>query len=219
VRGVLARRALPEGEGVDEDDVRGADDGVAGAVGELVPRVGRADLDGFGQLALDCRDLVLELLAGEVAAVQRLGADGDGVDLGSPVLGGGGNGVEVVVERFLDIGPENLLLAIAVTCEQSMFSLPDAQHDLEALLLGSRENGLGHVAVGSRVSAHQLGGGRRGNGIEIGFIVGLCLARAIRVLRSEREAHHARRGHDSGRRDECDGGETHLRRYMRGCIE
>jgi hypothetical protein len=53
-------------------------------------------------------DLALELLAREVAAVQRLGADGYGVDSVGVLLGDVGDGLEVLVEGLLDIGPEGL---------------------------------------------------------------------------------------------------------------
>ena len=105
VRSVIAAGALPEGKSVDHDDVGGADDGITGSVGELVPRVCCADLDAGGQLGLDRLDLAGELLAGEVAAVERLGADGHGVDGVGVLLGDVGNGLEVLVEGLLDIGP------------------------------------------------------------------------------------------------------------------
>ena len=79
--GLLDRLVLPVGEGVDEQDVDAAgDQGVRGAVGVLVPGVGGPDLDLGGQAALDGVDLLEELGTGEVAAVEGLGADGNGVD-------------------------------------------------------------------------------------------------------------------------------------------
>lgn len=72
--------ALPVGEGVDEEDVRGGDDGVCGAVLELVPRVGGAvpELRRGGAQVVDLLD---ELVAGEGSAVEGLGTDCDGPDL------------------------------------------------------------------------------------------------------------------------------------------
>ena len=59
----------------------GTDQRISCAVRILVPRVGRADLDAAGEHSLDLIDLVEELLAREVPAVQRLRADRHGVDL------------------------------------------------------------------------------------------------------------------------------------------
>lgn len=105
VRSVIAAGALPEGKSVDHDDIGGADDSITGSVGELVPRVCGSNLDARGQLRLDSLDLTGELLASEVAAVERLGADGDGVDGVGVLLGNVGDGLEVLVEGLLDIGP------------------------------------------------------------------------------------------------------------------
>jgi hypothetical protein len=105
VRSVLAAGALPEGKSVHHDDVSGADEGIAGSVGELVPRVGCSNLDARGQLGLDGLDLTGELLASEVSAVERLGTDGDGVDGIGVLLGNVGDGLEVLVERLLNIWP------------------------------------------------------------------------------------------------------------------
>jgi hypothetical protein len=72
LRRVLAASTLPESESVDHDDVCGADDGVSGAIRELIPAVGGTDLDALGNRSLDSRDLALELLTCEVAAVEGL---------------------------------------------------------------------------------------------------------------------------------------------------
>lgn len=102
---VLPGSSLPESECVDEDNISRAEDGVGGAVSELVPAVGGSDLDALRKSLLDSLDLALELLAREVAAVERLGADGDGVDDVLELVGDLLDGVQVVVEGFLDIGP------------------------------------------------------------------------------------------------------------------
>lgn len=102
---VVAAGALPEGKGVDHDDVGGTDDGVAGTISKLVPRVGSANLDALGQLALDCANLLLQLGASEVAAVEGLGADGDGVDGIGVGAGDIGDSLEILLEGLLDIGP------------------------------------------------------------------------------------------------------------------
>lgn len=105
--GVLDVGALPVGEGVGQDQVDAAlDDGIAGAISPLVPRIGSADLGALGQHGADVVDLLEQLLAGEVAAVQRLGADGDGVDLVGVLVGGVRlEGLLVGLERLVDIGP------------------------------------------------------------------------------------------------------------------
>jgi hypothetical protein len=72
LRRVLAASTLPESEGIDHDDVCSADDGVSSAIGELVPRVCSTDLDALRDGSLYSRDLALEFLAGEVAAVEGL---------------------------------------------------------------------------------------------------------------------------------------------------
>lgn len=58
------------------------DDRISSAIGEFVPRVGRANLN-LGSLdqSLDFLNLGEELFACEVAAVECLGADCDRVDL------------------------------------------------------------------------------------------------------------------------------------------
>lgn len=92
---------LPVGEGVDEAVEGGcekgcgrlaedgdcnlqqfdasADDGVSGAISVLVPAVGSTN-QSVGKHLLNLIDLLEQLLAGEVAAVQRFRPDGDGID-------------------------------------------------------------------------------------------------------------------------------------------
>jgi hypothetical protein len=96
---------LPESKGVDHDDVCGTNDSISGAVRKLVPAICRANLDAGRQLRLDGLDLGLELLAGKVSAVKRLGANGNGVNGIGVLLRNIGNSLEILVERFLNIGP------------------------------------------------------------------------------------------------------------------
>ena len=105
VRSVLTAGTLPESKGVNHDDVGSANDGITSSISELVPRVGGSDLDALRQAALDGADLVLQLGAGEVAAVKGLRTDGYGVDRIGVLLGNVGNGLEVLLEGLLDIGP------------------------------------------------------------------------------------------------------------------
>jgi hypothetical protein len=92
---VVAAGALPEGKGVDHNNIRCADDGVTGTVGELVPRICSANLHARGQRSLDGLDLALELVACEVAAIHGLGTDCDGIDGIIVLLSDVGNGFEV----------------------------------------------------------------------------------------------------------------------------
>jgi hypothetical protein len=102
---VLAAGTLPEGEGVDHNYVRSADNGIAGSIGKLIPRVGGSNLDAGWQSRLDSADLVCELFAGEVSAVEGLGTDGDSVDRVLVLFGNVGDGLEVLLERLLNIRP------------------------------------------------------------------------------------------------------------------
>jgi hypothetical protein len=99
---------LPECERVDHDDICRANDGVSGAIRKLVPAVRSADLDACGQARLDSLDLALEFLACEVSAVERLGADGDGVDLAGVLLRNIGDCFEILVEGLLNIRPRRI---------------------------------------------------------------------------------------------------------------
>ena len=90
-RGVVIRLSLPVRKTVNHDDVNAAgDNSIGGTVLELVPGIGSADL---------------ELGSGEGLAVEGLGADGDGVDgvlvLWSVLL----EGIEVLGEGLLVVGP------------------------------------------------------------------------------------------------------------------
>lgn len=104
--GVADFLSLPEAERVDEEKLDTTfDQRVGCTVGEFVPAVGSADLDGWEHL-LDAVDLVEQLLTGKVATVQGLGADGDGVDcvlIARNVLF---QGTGVGVEGGLHVGPE-----------------------------------------------------------------------------------------------------------------
>ena len=85
--GLVDGLVLPVRERVDEQDVDVAlDEGVGRAVGVLVPRVGRADFDFGGETGFDGVDFGEEFGAGEVAPVERLGADGDGVEGGGVLV-------------------------------------------------------------------------------------------------------------------------------------
>ena len=57
------------------------------------------------QLVLDSLDLAGELLTSEVSTVEGLRTDGYGVDRIGVLLGNVGNGLEVLLEGLLDIGP------------------------------------------------------------------------------------------------------------------
>jgi hypothetical protein len=102
---ILTAGSLPESESVNHDDICGTDDGISGAVRKLVPTVRSTDFDAGGQRGLDSLYLSLELLTGEVSAVEGLGADGNGVNGIGVLLRNVGDGLEVLVERLLNVGP------------------------------------------------------------------------------------------------------------------
>lgn len=210
--GVVAAGALPEGKSVDHDDISSANDSITGTVGELVPGVGGSDLDALRQLALDGADLVAQLGAGEVAAVEGLGANGDGVNGVGVAAGDIGDGLEVLLEGFLNIGPGtcvNIVLQLPCLVKH----IPDTKHNLEALALRSRQNVLGGIAIRGRVSADDRSTGVALDGIKIELVILLRLAGTGRLLGAERKTHVAlgssndsRAGRKSGR---SNGGETH----------
>jgi hypothetical protein len=105
MRSILATSTLPERKCVNHDNVGGTDDSITSTISELVPGVGGSDLDARGQLGFDGADLVLELLACEVSAVECLGTDGYGVDGIGEFIGNVRNGLEIFVEGLFDIGP------------------------------------------------------------------------------------------------------------------
>lgn len=76
----------------------GGEQVVGGAIGELVPAVGGTDGEAGVKLLHDA-DVLVELSAGQVATVEGLGTDGDGLDrllvAGDSIL----NGCEVLEER------------------------------------------------------------------------------------------------------------------------
>lgn len=209
---VVAAGALPEGKSINHDDISSADDGITGAVGELVPGVGGSDLDALRQLALHSADLVRQLGAGEVAAIKGLGTDSDGIDGVGVAAGDIGDGLEVLLERVLNIGPGtcvNIISQLSFLIKH----IPDTKHDLEALALRSRQNVLGGIAVRSRVSANDRSTRVALDGVEIKLVILLRLAGTGRLLGAERKAHVAlsssndsRAGRKSGR---SNGGETH----------
>lgn len=104
---VLDVLTLPVGEGIGENNVDATlHDSVTSTIGPLVPGVGGADLGTLRQDGANVIDLVEQLVASEVAAVQRLGTDGDGVDLVSILVGRVGlEGLLVGLERLVDVGP------------------------------------------------------------------------------------------------------------------
>ena len=85
-------------------DIGVLDDRIGRAVLELVPAVGRADLD-TGEGGLHVLDLGQELLARKVAAVHALGADGDGVDLVEVGRGVRLDGLLVGLVGLVGVGP------------------------------------------------------------------------------------------------------------------
>lgn len=101
--------ALPVGEGVDEEDVGGGDDGVCGAVLELVPRVGGA-VPELGRGGAEVVDLLDELVAGKGPAVERLGANCDRPDLVIVPRGMCEDGVLVELVRVFCVRPIDILL-------------------------------------------------------------------------------------------------------------
>jgi hypothetical protein len=80
------------------------DDGIRSAISELVPAVHGTDGDAR-ELVLDLVDALQKLLDSDVSAVQALGADGDG--LNDVFVSGDGilEGVEVLVEGLIVVGP------------------------------------------------------------------------------------------------------------------
>lgn len=166
---------LPVGEGVGHEQLHAAlDDGIGSAVGVLVPGVRGAD-KGAGQRVGDVVDLLEELLAGEVAAVQGLGADSDGVDLVLVLRNILGQSVLVGVEALLNIGP-------------------DTEDDLEALGLGRGQDLLSVVAVAGSVAADDLAAGLLGDDLEVLLVVGLVLASTVGELGAQGETELAPRG-------------------------
>lgn len=84
--GLVGDGTLPVGEGVGQDvGHHGVGVGVGGeqvigsAIGELVPAVGGTD-GHLGELLGDGGDVVVQLGTGQIATVEGLGADGDGLD-------------------------------------------------------------------------------------------------------------------------------------------
>lgn len=167
MRSVVLARSLPEGKGVDHDDIRGTNDGIARAISELVPAIGGADFDARGQRRLDSADLLLELLTGEVSAVEGLGTDGYGVNGRGILISDVGDGFEVFLEGLFDIGPGGPMSANCATSFDNACIIPDTQNYLEALALRSGQGILGHVAVRSRIAADKGGARVALDGIEV----------------------------------------------------
>lgn len=70
------------------------EEGVASAVGELVPALGGADKDTLGHVIHNVTDISVKLGSGQVTAVESLGSDGNGV-----------NDIPITGDGLLDGGP------------------------------------------------------------------------------------------------------------------
>jgi hypothetical protein len=172
--------ALPVGESVGKDQLYAAlDKGIGGAISDLVPAVSKADKS-TRQRVGDVVDLLEKFLASEVAAVEGLGADGDGVDLVLVLWNVGGEGLLVRIEALFNVRP-------------------DTKDDLETLALGRRKNLLGGVAVAGSVAADNLAARLVEDSIKVLLIVGLVLAGTIGVFGAQGEAEFALGGCKSSR--------------------
>lgn len=104
-RGVAVGLSLPVREAVGEQDVDTAgDQGIGSSILVFVPAVGGPDLE-TGDGLLDLVDSLQEFGAGEIAAVHRLGANGDGVDLVLEVGSVLDEGCLVLRQGLVVIGP------------------------------------------------------------------------------------------------------------------
>lgn len=172
--------ALPVSESVGKEELDAAvDESISSAVGELVPGIGGTN-GSAGESVSDVVDLLEELLACEVAAVEGLGADGHGVDL-VLVLG--------------NVGGESLLVRL----EALIGVRPDTEDDLEALALGRGQDLLGGVAVAGGIAADELAAGLLGDGVEVLLVVGLVFAGTVGVLGAEGETELALGGCEGSR--------------------
>lgn len=112
-RGVAVGLSLPVREAVGEQDIDTAgDQGIGSSILVFVPAVGGSDLEA-GDGLLDLVDSLQEFGAGEVAAVHRLGANGDGVDLVLEVGSVLDEGRLVLRQGLVVIGPVLLVEAKA----------------------------------------------------------------------------------------------------------
>ena len=207
--GVAVGLTLPVREAVGEENIDAAgDQGIGSSVLVFVPAVSGSDLEA-GDGLLDLVDSLQEFGAGEVAAVERLGSNGDGVDLVLVVGSVLDEGSLILCQGIVVIGPVSL---VGTETQRFVNSIPDTQNDLEPSSLRGRENLLGSVALGSRVGANNLAALDSADCLEVGCPVGLELAGAIALLVTEGEA-QATSGRDdrwsSGQGQRDDGGETH----------
>jgi hypothetical protein len=189
------------------------DEGIGSSIIVFVPAVCRADAD-FGEHLLDILDLLQQLRAGEVSAVEGFRANGDGIDDGFVTGDDLGQGCLVGLERLGNIGPRERRQVSAEgrvkTGKARYGNSPDAKDDLEALLLQSRNNGRGIAAVGGSVCADDVCVSLQD--IKVLFEIRLGLARSILSLDSEGESEcsDGRDGDGTGRESSSnDSGETH----------
>lgn len=83
--------------------------GVTGAVSELVPALGGADKNTLGHIVHNVADISVELGTGQVTTVESLGSDGDGVNdvlvTGDGLLNGGPISLERrLLQQVLSVG-------------------------------------------------------------------------------------------------------------------
>lgn len=210
--GLVGRGTLPVGEGVGQHVGHhgvlhgvGGEEVVGSAVGELVPAVGGTD-GGAGEVLPHGADVVVELGAGQVAAVEGLGTDGDGLDDAF----GSGHGLSQSRKVLLEGGIVGAHVALVLGADPKKWNrsdmskllpstekdLPDTKDNLEALVLGGRQDVLSTVTFGGRVGADE--GSQVLQVVKVGLVVAGGLAAAIGSLVTEREAQSAT-GRDDGR--------------------
>lgn len=198
---------LPVGERVGQDVLDhglvravGGEQVIGSAVGELVPAVGSTN-DEVGEMLLDGANVLVQLGTGQVATVEGLRADGDGLD---DILVTG-NGVLDRVEVLEEGGVLGCHVALVLGADpnnhefgqyhvnQDLWTvglhLPHTKNDLEVLLLCSRKDVLSAVTFGGGVGADQLG--QVLQVVKVILVVLGGLAGAIGVLVAEGEAQSA----------------------------
>lgn len=125
-------------------------------------------------------DAVQELFGSQATTVENLGTNGDRTNDILVSVNGRLEGVEVFVERLVIVGPEARVSLTALRMSDRTKGIPDTEHNLESLLLRSRNDILSSVAVASGVGAdkrrHTL------DSVKVGLVVGGCLAAPIGVL-------------------------------------
>jgi hypothetical protein len=90
--------------------------------------------------------------------------------------------VEVIVERFIVISPSkrSTLTFVHKPKNYTLCSIPDTQHDLELLVLGSRNDVHSSVAVIGGIDTDKSSQALKC--IEVGFVVASGLAGAVGIL-------------------------------------